>query len=331
MDPITQGALGAVVAQLRSSRSKHLQAAAIGAVAGMAPDLDVLIRSQTDPLLILDYHRQFTHSLLFIPILGSLTGLLMYYLLRRRWSISAGQAMLWGCLGCATHGLLDSCTSYGTQLLWPFSDYRVAWDIISIVDPLFTLPIIAAISLTIKFHSVRWAQVGASWAIIYLALGLIQHHRAIALGQALAQSRGHSPISLQAKPSFSNLIVWKVIYETEDRYYVDAVKPGGSHSKTWDGNSIEKLKTIPAWLKADSTQAKDIERFRIFSSGYIATDPHNPLHIIDIRYSMLPQEISPLWGIALSPRADIDEHAVFYTQRGDGAEKFGRLLEMITE
>ena len=40
----------------------------IGALAGMAPDLDVLIQSPTDPLLQLEYHRQFTHSLLFIPI-----------------------------------------------------------------------------------------------------------------------------------------------------------------------------------------------------------------------------------------------------------------------
>ena len=43
-------------------------------------------------------------------------------------------------MGYATHGLLDSCTSYGTQLFWPFSDVRVAWDTMSIVDPLFTVP-----------------------------------------------------------------------------------------------------------------------------------------------------------------------------------------------
>ena len=34
----------------------------------MAPDLDVLFQSPTDPILFLEFHRQFTHSLVFIPI-----------------------------------------------------------------------------------------------------------------------------------------------------------------------------------------------------------------------------------------------------------------------
>ena len=37
----------------------------------MAADLDVLMQSSNDPILFLEYHRQFTHSLFFIPI-GSL-------------------------------------------------------------------------------------------------------------------------------------------------------------------------------------------------------------------------------------------------------------------
>ena len=43
-------------------------AALVGAVAGMTADLDVLIRSSADPLLNLEYHRHFSHSLLFVPL-----------------------------------------------------------------------------------------------------------------------------------------------------------------------------------------------------------------------------------------------------------------------
>ena len=46
-----------------------------GCVGGLAPDLDVFIRSSADPLVALEYHRHFTHSLLFIPIGGTLVGL----------------------------------------------------------------------------------------------------------------------------------------------------------------------------------------------------------------------------------------------------------------
>ena len=67
MDPISQGIVGAVCA--RTARpGLSGDTLLLGALAGMAPDLDVLIRSGTDPLLFLEYHRQFTHSIAFAPI-----------------------------------------------------------------------------------------------------------------------------------------------------------------------------------------------------------------------------------------------------------------------
>ena len=71
MDPLSQAAIGAAAAQSASATKTVRHALWIGAAAGMAPDLDVLIQSSTDPLLALEYHRQFTHSLLFVPIGGT--------------------------------------------------------------------------------------------------------------------------------------------------------------------------------------------------------------------------------------------------------------------
>ena len=78
MDPITQGALGAALPQSFAPAKKVRSAALVGALSGMAPDLDALIRSSTDPLLFLDYHRQFTHALLFVPV-GALVCCLAFY------------------------------------------------------------------------------------------------------------------------------------------------------------------------------------------------------------------------------------------------------------
>ncbi len=48
MDPVSQGVLGASVPSALSQK-KHLVAAGLfGALAGMAPDLDSFIRSDTD-------------------------------------------------------------------------------------------------------------------------------------------------------------------------------------------------------------------------------------------------------------------------------------------
>ena len=88
MDPMTQAVLGASVPQA-VSRKKHLAAATLfGALAGMAPDLDFLIRSDSDPLLYLQYHRQFTHSFLFIPVGGLFCALLLYPFLKKKISFA---------------------------------------------------------------------------------------------------------------------------------------------------------------------------------------------------------------------------------------------------
>lgn len=338
MDPVTQGALGAAFAQTAahewSTGNKHLwKAALIGALAGMAPDLDVLIRSSEDPLLFLEYHRQFTHSFIFIPVGGLLCGLLFFSLFGRRWGLGLGSCVLWATIGYATHGLLDACTSYGTLLLWPFSDQRISWDIVSVVDPLFTLPLLSLVVMAGLTKRRRFAWLGIGWAAVYLLLGYVQHERAMVIAHQLAESRDHEVKRLEVKPSFANILVWKSIYETDGRFYVDAIKAGIGESQVWGGESIARLdvaRDFP-WLDPNSQQAKDIERFDWFSAGFTAVDPDNPMRIIDIRYSMLPQEINALWGIELSREPEPSEHASYFTSREGGAEAGRELWQMIAE
>jgi len=67
MDPVSQGAFGAIFAQTIANKKKILAVSILGCIAGLAPDIDIFIRSDTDPLLKLEFHRQFTHALIFIP------------------------------------------------------------------------------------------------------------------------------------------------------------------------------------------------------------------------------------------------------------------------
>ena len=137
MDPVSQAAIGASFSQSITKNTNIKIATFLGCVAGMAPDLDVLISSKTDPLLFLEFHRQFTHSLFFIPIGSLIVAAFFYPIFKRYCSFKAGY--LYCFLGYASHGLLDACTTYGTQLFWPLSSSRHAWNNISIIDPLFTL------------------------------------------------------------------------------------------------------------------------------------------------------------------------------------------------
>ena len=52
MDPITQGTFGGLFSQFFSSKKKITVATIIGVLAGLAPDLDVYIKSSYDPLLV---------------------------------------------------------------------------------------------------------------------------------------------------------------------------------------------------------------------------------------------------------------------------------------
>jgi hypothetical protein len=84
MDPISQGVVGALWAASLAPKHKLRPTLIAGALAGMAADLDVLISSRTDPLLFLEYHRQFTHSLIFVPIGALIVALSLWPVLKRR-------------------------------------------------------------------------------------------------------------------------------------------------------------------------------------------------------------------------------------------------------
>ncbi len=331
MDPLTQGVLGASLPQATTDRRYAVSAGLLGFLAGMAPDLDVLIRSSADPLLFLEYHRQFTHSLVFIPVGGLICACVLHGLLGRRRGLTFRQSWLFCTLGYATHGLLDSCTTYGTMLLWPFSDQRFAWNTISIIDPLFTLPLLAGVILTARRTQRIYIHVALVWAVTYMGLGLLQRNVATEMGYALAAARGHEPVRLEAKPSFGNILVWKIVYETGDRYHVDAVRATLA-PRVIPGDSVEKLditRDMP-WLDLESQQARDIERFRWFSNGYIARDPVYRNRVIDIRYSMIPNEVAPLWSIELRPGAGREEHAAYRVHRDRGDDTAAVMWRMVT-
>ena len=117
MDPLSQGTVGAAFAQSTANKNNIFKIGIIGFLAGLAPDLDVLIRSSNDPILFLEYHRQFSHSLFFIPFGSLIIALLTFPLFKR--SMGFKTVYLASLLGYATHGLLDACTVSYTHLTLP--------------------------------------------------------------------------------------------------------------------------------------------------------------------------------------------------------------------
>jgi len=312
MDPISQACFGASLSQsLSNNKASQMSAMVIGALAGMAPDLDVLIYSSHDPLLFLEFHRQFTHSLFFIPFGALICALFFYAVLQTKClkaTLSFKQVYIFSFLGYATHGLLDACTSYGTQLYWPFSNARIAWDSVSIIDPLFTLPVIFLVVLAVLKNKTNYARAGFIWAVVYLSAGLIQNHRAETAAYELAQLRGHQIERLSVKPSFGSRHLWKSIYEYKGEYYVDAIKLLWS-TEFYYGTSVKKL---------------NIQRDYPWENSNI---------IMDVRYSFLPNTIKLMWGIKLSEQTtDKDKaeaHVEFDIRRNLSRKTRNEYIDML--
>lgn len=317
MDPISQGVVGGILAQSFAGKGKVRAAAIIGFISGLLADLDVLIRSSNDPLLFLEYHRHFTHSLAFVPI-GALFGVICSWIFVRS-KVSLLECYKFAFLGYLTHGLLDSCTSYGTLLFWPFLDTRVAWNNISIIDPIFTGVLLVAMTVSLFRNSKRIAVVGSIYGLLYLSLGILQRDKAeIAIAQ-LAQSRGHETVRISAKPSFGNIILWRGIYETKDTIFVDGINVGffgQAQAKIFPGSSAKKVTLAADFqdIPRDSVLWRDLERFAFFSDYYLGFHPEDPSVLADLRYSILPNSILPLWGIKINPEY-LDRHVEYVTFR----------------
>ncbi len=306
MDSITQGVLGAAAAQMIFGGPARLgrRAWLYGCVGGLAPDLDVFIRSSADPLVALEYHRHFTHSLLFIPIGGTLVGL--PWALRPRHRARAAAVIAATTAGYATHALLDAFTSYGTMILWPLSRARVAWNWISIVDLGYTLPLLVGVVMAARRLSPRWALAGLVAANLYLGLCGLQRWRAREAQDALIAGRGHHASRVEVFPTFFNQVTWRSLYVADGVVYADKIRvPWSAAARVSPGSSVPLLaeEDLAPELRADPRTLGAFRLFGWFSDGWLAAAPGDPRALGDLRYALRPGDVATMWRVHLDPTA----------------------------
>src|SRR5690606_7890815 len=97
---------------------------------------DVFASYVTDTVTSLEIHRGFSHSFVFSVIFAPICA----WLVTRYEAYKDLKGWTWlFFLAFFTHPILDSFTTWGTQLFWPF-DTRLAFKSIFVIDPLYTLP-----------------------------------------------------------------------------------------------------------------------------------------------------------------------------------------------
>jgi inner membrane protein len=303
LDPVTHVLLGANLAHAAFGRRLGRAAALAGGLAAFAPDIDVFIHSAADPLVAIAHHRGFTHSLAFAPVGAAIVAAL--WLMRPAWRDRARWPALWAAatLAWLSHALLDAATSYGTQLLWPFSQARAGWDLIAIIDPIFTLALLAGLAVALVRNTVRPTLVALACAAAYLALGGVQHARASAAQRALAAQRGHTPVRTEVMPTLANNLVWRALYEHDGRIFSDRIRVGW-----FSGATVREGWSLPLVRAADLTAAeiardrrRSFARFAWFSDHWVARSPADPALLADMRYTLSAEAFDPIWGIRFTP------------------------------
>ena len=298
MDPLTHILLGASLGYATFGSRLGRTAAVAGGLAAFAPDADVFIRSATDPLLAIEHHRGFTHSLAFVPAGSAIVA--ACFLVFRAWR-SRRWVLLWMCclLAYLSHELLDAATTYGTQLRWPFSRHRTGWDLISIIDPFFTAVLLTSLGVALARGRRALAGAGLLVCAAYLFFGFVQHSRAVGAQRLLAEARGHRIERFEVMPTLANNIIWRALYQHDGRIHSDRIRVGWfSAPQVREGWSLPLL-TGAGLSPAESARnrQKSFQRFAWFSEGWVARSPADSSILADMRYTLSTEAFDPIWGI----------------------------------
>ena len=208
MDPLTHLAAGVICSQVLPAPSRWWAAAA-GAIFAVAPDVDYFFIFW-DRLAFMRYHRGFTHSLLALPLFALAGALLGRYLGGNRWF---KPLFILGLAVLGSHLLLDLATSYGTQVLSPFSKRRFALDWIFIIDPYFTALLLAGAIAALTFP--HWGPRLGAWcmaaAALYLLVCAAYHHQALDLARRILPDVNPGGQSVAALPQPFSSRRWQLI------------------------------------------------------------------------------------------------------------------------
>ena len=293
MDSITQIVLGAACGEIALGKKIGNKAILFGAIGGTIPDLDVLIGKlfYTNEIDSLAFHRGIMHSIPFAIVGALIFGFLSYkvydYGYLRRGTTSLKDWIWLFFLSILTHPILDSFTPYGTQLFLPFSDYRVAFNNIAVVDPVYTLPLLLCVSITMFFNRKNskrktWTKAGLYLSSAYMIFTIgnklyVDHFFKTSFNQAKINYSRFS-----AQPTILNNFLWYAVAETDKNYTVSF------YSIFDDTNTPPNFINIPKNHKLLDVDHQDIKTLRWFSNEfYTLSILNNKIIYKDLRYPLL--------------------------------------------
>lgn len=216
MDPVTHLASGAVAMFALRERPRTAWVVPFGMVAAASPDIDIFFGST--PVDYLTIHRGITHSFAGGVVLALLIALLFALPLRRAaggWSFR--RVWLTSYALILVHIWLDAITTYGTQILQPFSDWRAALPGVYIIDPLLTLPLLAAAAVAGMRGRRGIALAAFLWMFAY-PLANVGTAKALEARWAHRLGTEGRPAAVSVIPDGFTPYYWKMVHDAGDTW-----------------------------------------------------------------------------------------------------------------
>jgi inner membrane protein len=222
MDSLTQAALGGAVGYAVLGNKVGRKAALWGAILGTLPDLDVFL-PYDGAVEAFTYHRGFSHSLLVHLLISPLIVWLLTYIhkgtsrFKHRW--------FWLVFLClSTHAILDSFTVYGTQLLWPITEYPFAISNMFIIDPLVTVPLLVGLIMVVLPQSqnktkARANAFGLIASCVYVGWSFIGKFIIDNNVESALAKRDIQPQHYMSTPAPFSTLLWRIVVVNNDKYY----------------------------------------------------------------------------------------------------------------
>ncbi len=289
VDSVTQVLLGASIGVAVMGRRVALWKSVLwGGVAGLLPDLDVLL-DHGDPILNMVRHRAETHALLLLAL----------FAFPMAWVVSRvhRQPQLYGrwwwaiMLALVTHPLLDLMTIYGTQVFQPFTDEAYGLGSMFIIDPVYSLPLLCGVVAALRVRTVGRALAINGWALVFSTAYLAWS----ALGQAWVtqharqslQAQGVSSQQLLVTPAPLTTLLWRVVAIDGEHFHE------GFYS-VFDGRRAIRFVAHERGgaLAAQHADHPQLQRLARFTDGFLKVQRNSEnLVVTDLRMGQEPDYV----------------------------------------
>ncbi|WP_400079294.1 metal-dependent hydrolase [Winogradskyella sp. R77965] len=299
MDSLTQIVLGAACGEAVLGKKIGNKALLFGAIGGTIPDFDVFIGPllYNNEIQAMAFHRGFMHSILFSIIGTFVFGWLVFQLYNKGKRFGSTTLKDWRWLffwSLFTHPLLDCFTPYGTQLFYPFSNYRLAFNNISVADLFYTTPFLICMIILMFYKRQRktrqlWLKLGIGISSAYMLFTIGNKLYTNSIFKNSLEEQNISFNRFRTQPTIFNNILWYGVAETDTDYYM------GYYSLLDKTNRVREWKVLSKNNTIVPMNDEDLSTLAWFSDHYYnvrKTDDANNFIYNDLRYPFLNPEDS---------------------------------------